>query len=289
MNTNASPEEVYQGLRARALSTNPLDIGLKPGEGAPPVWGALMELGYPKAVATILSLADSTTSFYLSTGGGVIGGGGREEIRRAGQAFLGAAGKLTEHFESTQDFPLPKAGQVRFQLLTFSGGLTAVDDEKKVQNKNHPLFSLYALGQDIITEFRLFDEGKQGDTRWEGEPGYVNCLLTALVEGTKKSVVLSSKGKLPPLLSVAEGDEHLIDWLRRLKMDYERLNPEIVTDMIMKSAGLSHLNFLKKRGVINVVLAPKSDAEKPKPFPIMVEKTKGKDGEPALRIWVSGY
>src|SRR5260221_6695827 len=60
--------EVYSGLRNMIFSITPDSIGVKlkePGE----VWGVVMETGYPKAVATLVALADGTVSLYFSNGG----------------------------------------------------------------------------------------------------------------------------------------------------------------------------------------------------------------------------
>ena len=47
-----------------------------------------MEMAFPEGAATLVSLADGTTSMYTSTGGGVIGGGAHDAVVQAGRAFL---------------------------------------------------------------------------------------------------------------------------------------------------------------------------------------------------------
>jgi hypothetical protein len=76
----ASGEEVYQGLRTRILDLDPASAGLAQGPQHQVVWGALMETGYLRGTATLVTLADGTTSLYLSTGGGIIGGGFRADV-----------------------------------------------------------------------------------------------------------------------------------------------------------------------------------------------------------------
>src|ERR1035437_6926854 len=78
--------DVYAGLREQILRLDPATAGMSQRPGGPIVWGALMEMGYPNGVATIVALADGTTSMYTSTGGGIIGGGAhRSEERRVGK------------------------------------------------------------------------------------------------------------------------------------------------------------------------------------------------------------
>ncbi len=66
----ASGERVYQGLRAQILSLDPASAGLQQGSPRQVGWGAMMETGNPRGTATLVPLADGTTSLYLSTGGG---------------------------------------------------------------------------------------------------------------------------------------------------------------------------------------------------------------------------
>lgn len=71
--TNASefyaPVAVYCGLRDQILRL-PAERAAASVSGT---IGALMESGYPKAVATLVTLFDGTTSLCFSTGGGIIG------------------------------------------------------------------------------------------------------------------------------------------------------------------------------------------------------------------------
>jgi hypothetical protein len=57
-------------------------------------------------------------------------------------------------------FPLPKAGQVRFILLTYSGAFSQVVPEKSLQSGNHPLSPLFTHAQQTLTQLRLLAEKK---------------------------------------------------------------------------------------------------------------------------------
>ncbi|MFQ5917942.1 MAG: hypothetical protein ACE5I0_09060, partial [Candidatus Binatia bacterium] len=123
------PARIIRDLRTQVLTLSPEQIGISPSSAYPHVWGILMETGYPEALATLVSLADGTTSLYLGHGGGIIGGGDHENVRRATKAFLAVAEAHRESLAPTQSFPLPNVGRVKFYVLTFDGTLTADADQ----------------------------------------------------------------------------------------------------------------------------------------------------------------
>ncbi len=149
--------EVYSGLRNMIFSITPDSIGVKlkePGE----VWGVVMETGYPKAVATLVALADGTVSLYFSNGGGLIGLGPHAGPKRAAQTFLASAQKFSTQLQPTGSNPLPKPSNTRFYLLTGNGVLTAEAKEDDLGNNRHPLAPLFFSGQELIAEVRAVDQ-----------------------------------------------------------------------------------------------------------------------------------
>lgn len=123
-----------------------------------------METSVLVAKATLLSLADGTTSLYLSTGGGIIGGGQHESVRKAATAFLAAGEAALPQMTPTTEYPQASGGHARFYLLTYSGTLTAEAAEMALISDEHPLHALAAAGQGVITQLRLVD----GNIRREG-------------------------------------------------------------------------------------------------------------------------
>jgi hypothetical protein len=69
------PHEVFLRLRGQLLEVDPAELELSPSPRLPRVWAVLMEMGLDTGTASLVAVADGTTSLYLSTGGGVIGGG----------------------------------------------------------------------------------------------------------------------------------------------------------------------------------------------------------------------
>lgn len=119
-----------------------------------------MELGFPSGVATLVCLAEETTSLYFSGGGGIIGLGTLAAVQQASQAMLGEAERCANQMTLSEDFPLPQAGRVRFYLLTFAGILTSEVNEAEVIEKQHGLSALFYCGQEVITQVRLHQQTK---------------------------------------------------------------------------------------------------------------------------------
>lgn len=155
--TNRPDEaKIFSDLRKQALSVRASDLGLEPG-GAQ-VWGALMETGFPKAVVTLVSFAEGTTSLYFSTGGGTIGAGAHASVRAAAERFLAAAHEHLGHFSAAREHPLPAEGRVRFYVHTFHGLLTADRDEQDLGYQRDPLAPVFHAGHAVITAIRELDE-----------------------------------------------------------------------------------------------------------------------------------
>jgi hypothetical protein len=155
------PAQTYLQLRSRILSLDPAEVGLTPSTSAPHVWGVLMETGYTVGNATLVSLADGTTSLYYSTGGGMLGSGEYTPVSEASKALIAQAQNHLQDMTSTVEFPLPEAGQVRFIFLTYSGILTAEVSEKTLATGRHSLSSLYSLAHETLTQLRILSERKR--------------------------------------------------------------------------------------------------------------------------------
>jgi hypothetical protein len=147
--------DTYQGLRSMVLEFDLATLAIP--DGTP--WGgaavALMEIGLLKGMASIVAIADGTVSMYVSTGGGVIGAGEHASVRAVAERFRTVAAESLGQLRPTDDFPLPAAGEVRFQVRTMDGDYSAVVSEAELQAGRNPLAALYRAGQDLLTEIRL--------------------------------------------------------------------------------------------------------------------------------------
>ena len=153
--TDAKP--VYLALRGSLLETDPASLGLAPSPGGRRVWAVVMDTAFPEGVASLVVVADGTTSLYTSTGGGTIGAGAHEHVAAASRAFLDRVDGALDLLVPASSFPLPSTGRVRFCVLTFDGGRTAEADEQDLGEGRHPLSGVFLAGHDVLTELREID------------------------------------------------------------------------------------------------------------------------------------
>ena len=154
------PSQVYLQLRDRILKLNPSEVGLVPSKAAPHVWGVIMETGYQVGSATLVALADGTTSLYYSTGGGMLGSGEFSPVAEASKSLVAQAEDHLQHVSLSNEYPLPEVGQVRFILLTYTGLFTGEAPEKILATGGHSFSPLFLKAHEILEQLRLLAEKK---------------------------------------------------------------------------------------------------------------------------------
>lgn len=156
---NDSPREnPYDGLRAMALGIDPAEAGLPRGG---PVWGALFEMTYPNGGATLVCLADGTTSLYTTTGGGVIGGGAHETVAAATLRLLGVVAEALPAFAPDPDAALPPVGGVAIRALTYDGRFALAGPEAEFAAGRHPQWPVFRAAHEVLTQLRLMEQGRR--------------------------------------------------------------------------------------------------------------------------------
>ena len=148
------PKAIYKELRGLIFTMSPDEVGIIRSQDTPNVWGVVMETGYPEGAATLVSLADGTTSLYLEGGGGLIGGGSHKIVAEATKALVLDAEKYYEGMTQTTSFPPPAIDNVRFFILTFSGVYTIEAPEDDLGEERHHLSPFFFKCQDVITSIR---------------------------------------------------------------------------------------------------------------------------------------
>jgi hypothetical protein len=147
--------EVYLGLRNQALSSSARQgqtAGIRPDDPR----AVLMDVNTTTRIATIAAFADGTASIYISNGGGLLGGGqAYPSVHDAGQKLIAVARKLQPTMQKTQQYPLPEKGEVIFYVVTGNGVYTVRALQSECTKRTHPLYELFAAGDDVITQYRL--------------------------------------------------------------------------------------------------------------------------------------
>ena len=144
--------EVYLQLRSNALE---LGRRVDPVSAHPDVQGVVIDIPRGGATATIVALADGTTSMCTSTGGGVIGGGGHEAVARATTELLVAIQANLVLFPRDGDRSLPPDGFVRYTVLTPEGRRIAHVPEAAFWGQEaSPVADLIAAAQAVLSRLR---------------------------------------------------------------------------------------------------------------------------------------
>jgi len=154
------PKATSIDLRAKVFALSASDIGINKENFPFPVWGTIMESGFPDSgYFTLVVLADGTVSFYLSNGGGIIGAGTHEKVREPAGNFLIGSKEFVTKAKPTSSYPEPGKNQVRFYFLTDQGILSYSAKEDKLGNDKDDLSQLFHAGHAVITELRKVQGG----------------------------------------------------------------------------------------------------------------------------------
>jgi hypothetical protein len=161
MSATVDPAEVYSGLRRQILELDPREVGIEPSPEHPRVWGFVMDTGYTNGTATVVALADGTTSLYTSGGGGIIGAGGHATVAAATHDLLRLVEDDLDQIPADAEDSLPPADWVVLRALTFDGRRALLAEEDELGYDRHPLSPVFHAVHRVITELRLIDESRR--------------------------------------------------------------------------------------------------------------------------------
>jgi hypothetical protein len=148
------PSAVTRDLREQAFTIAPADVGITPEAGHQRVWAIVMETGYPEAVASLVAIADGTTSLYFSNGGGIIGAGQHDAVRRVVARFIDLVDQNADALPTVDVHPLPDVGRVRFYARTFKGLRAFEASGIELGEQRHPLAPLFHGTHEVIAAIR---------------------------------------------------------------------------------------------------------------------------------------
>lgn len=165
----ASPSP-YLDLRSTVLTTDPAEMSIRPSERFPSVIGLLTEFGAHGGSASLVSLADGTTSLYTSGGGGIIGAGFHERVAQPTLRLLDLVQASLDLFGPTADTPLPGDGRVAFVVRTYERLHRAEADSGELARGGHALSPIFFAANDVLTQLRLLDDEQQARGRRDPDP-----------------------------------------------------------------------------------------------------------------------
>ncbi len=151
--------DVFTALRDQALGFGSVEIKAPPVVDGGRALGVVMDLGHDTAVVSLVGLADGTASLYVSTGGARIGLGQHPAVADAARRWVAVA-ESSPGLAEREAEALPPDGRIRLNVLTTGPVLVGEATERELEAGAHPLSSLYAAGQDLITEIRRAEESE---------------------------------------------------------------------------------------------------------------------------------
>ncbi len=156
----ADGEGLYTRLRATALGLNPSEVGLAATDELPRAVAVVMDTVYPAGAATLVAIADGTTSLYVSPGGGTIGAGQHPAVAAATHQLLALAEATLDDMPAARDDHLPPTNSTTIRVLTYAGPYAITAPEKDFGRNRHSLSPLFHAAQEVITQIRLLGDGR---------------------------------------------------------------------------------------------------------------------------------
>jgi hypothetical protein len=138
-------EDVYEELRELFLANSAEELGLDPAVAGLPVWGVLTEVGQPDGAATLVAIADGTTSLYRSSGGAIAGAGAAPGVAQASRALVAAVSEAIEHFTGAAGSVAGRPEMIEFVALTPAGPRGVSGQAQQLMTPDHPLGKVFAL------------------------------------------------------------------------------------------------------------------------------------------------
>jgi len=178
--TDTSPGKIYSLARHQVLAYDREWVAsLAPfPEPSPdaPAWGVVMEMGCPGFTGTLAAFSNAQTILYNSDGQGIPREDNNEQIRQASAKLIAAANKAIPYLKPSASYPLPAPWQALFYVRTDSGNLVAEASGEDFRNENHPLFSLFAAGNEVLTQLKLVAAAQRKDYVLKSIAGLNNAI-----------------------------------------------------------------------------------------------------------------
>ncbi len=151
-------EGAGRSLRQMMFEMKPAELGARPSEEFPRVYGILMDLPIAEHTATVFSSSTGAASLYTTSAFGIIGGEGHESVRAASIRFVRAADALFDAAKPVSQYPYPDGNRVRFHLLTYDGVRMLEANLETIETEKGSASDVFFLGNAVLTELRRVSE-----------------------------------------------------------------------------------------------------------------------------------
>jgi len=167
LDTDNSPGHLYSLARHQALSYDREIVEavarFPEPTAAAPAWGVVMEVAYPGFSGTLAAFSNGQTNLYTSRGLGIPNFDNNEQVREANTKLIAAANKAIASLEPSSSSPLPAPWQAVFYVRTDDGNLVTEATGEDFRNEEHPLFSLFAAGNEVLTQLKRVEAAQHKD------------------------------------------------------------------------------------------------------------------------------
>lgn len=258
--TDRSPGHLYSLGRHQALTSDKEFIAAVAPfpESLPdaPAWGVVMEMAYPGFSGTLAAFSNKQTSLHTSDGLGVPAFDIKEPVLQASAKLIAAANKAIPHLKPTASAPLPEPWHAHFYVRTDSGNLVTDASGDDFRNEQHPLFPLFAAGNELLTEVKLVATNRHKNYARDR------------IAGLTKAIAQNPKGE-----DYALRGEYYVDLgeFDKARADFESL----LSLMPVADAFLGRGCFYMKTGDLTSALADFSHAIEMEPANAMAYSNRG--------------
>lgn len=167
LETDTSPGNMYSLARHQAVAYDREFIAaiapFPKASADAPAWGVVMEMAYPGFSGTLAAFSNGQTNLLTSNGRGVTAVDMNEQVRQASAKLIATANKALQHLKPTASSALPGPWRAHFYVRTDSGNFVAEATGEEFRNEEHPLFPLFAAGNELLTEVKRVEAERQKD------------------------------------------------------------------------------------------------------------------------------
>ncbi len=112
-------------------------------------------MAYHGFSGTLAAFSNGQTTLHTSDGLGVPAVDNNEQVLQASAKLIAAGNKAIPYLKPTASSPLPEPWHAHFYVRTDSGNLVTEATGEDFRNEEHPLFPLFAAGNELLTEVKL--------------------------------------------------------------------------------------------------------------------------------------